>query len=913
MNQPISPLLLTKLRVPSARGRLISRPHLIDMLYAHKDARLVLVCAPAGYGKTSLLTELAQSLKRDGIAIAWYALDAGDDSPIQFRSYLVASFMQALETVPELIQLAQLMSVAPEMDMQYVMTAIINAIIPCERECVLILDDYHLISVPAIHQALAFLLEHLPENMRIVMGSRADPPLPLARLRAGGQLLEIRASGLRFNLDEATMFLNETMQLELSPEVVNTLEERTEGWITGLQLAAITLSGSAHKEQEMASFSGSHRYLVEYLMDEVFHRQTEEVQAFLFATSILERLCAPLCDTILSKSSSSAAILSQLEHANLFIVALDDEGSWYRYHHLFRDFLLTRFIKIQPERIPVLHKTASEWLAEHDFLRDAAEHAFLSSDWEYAATFVEHYSFSLIVHSEISTIYEWCSAFPEDVMQNHPLICLLEALALAYNYKQQNRARAEACLEQVAPLITRQEDSQFAQSLIDLTGVVHTFLAFAPDPHADPSQQLELAQKMLEAYPEGDPAQFSGLLFAGYAYMALQDTQAAIQALEKARLIALRQQLFFGIIETTFNLARLAQNQGRLQLAMDICRQGQADIAADLPNPEQELPAVGGLEVVLGCVLLEQNRMEEAETCLQHGLDLMGAGMNPYYLRTAYVALFRLYEFKGRLAEAHKYLDRLDATQPDLAFCTDGLRVLHLLRTAPNEPTTREKAQNWCNHFSDLLSDETYLPGIGPYGAADAYYLAWHVWVWVQIVSGNALSVRHYLEQQLNIANRQGLIQRMIELSLFHAVVNKEAGNHESAIAELEQALELAQPEGYIRIFDQGPALTNLLLEASRLGISREYIQKILTAIGVPESYPTGTSAQMQYAEHLSGRELEVLRLVAQGATNQEIADRLVITVGTAKSHINHILGKLDSHNRTEAVARARSLGLLDI
>ncbi len=912
MTSVISPLVLTKLRVPAPRGRLISRPRLIDSINAQKDASLVLVCAPAGYGKSVLLTELAQRLKRDGIAVAWYALDVGDDSPIPFRAYLVASLTQALEPIPELTQLAQLMTASPEMDMHYVLTTIINAISSSERECVLILDDYHLISEPAIHHALAYLLEHLPENLRVVLGSRADPALPLARLRARGQLLEIRTSGLRFRLDETTRFLNELMQLELSQDSVYALEESTEGWITGLQLAAITLSGRADKEQEMTAFSGSHRYLVEYLMDEVVHRQTEEVQAFLLSTSILERLCAPLCDSILSKPSSSDAILNHLEQSNLFIVALDDEGYWYRYHHLFRNFLLSRLTKFQLARIATLHKAACKWLAEHDFLREAAKYAFLSGDSEYAAAFVEHYSFSLIVHSEISTIYEWCSAFPEEVMQKHHMLCLLEALALAYNFKRQNREKAEARLAQVAPSIARQADSQFAQTLSDLTGVVRTFLDFAPDPKADPRQQLDLAQKMLDVYPEGDPAQFSGLLFAGYAYMALQDVQSAIQALEKGRQIALRQQLFFGVVETTFNLARLAQNQGRLQQAIDICRQGRTDIAAVLSDPEKELPAIGGLEVVLGCIFLEQDRMEEAERCLQHGLGLMGAGMHPYYLRTAYIAMFRLYECQGRLAEAYKYLDRLDATQPDLSFCTDGMRVMHLLRIAPDEPATREKAQIWSDYLSDIFNDETHLPGIGPYAAADAYYHARLAWVRVQIVTGRAASTRHYLEQQLNVANGQGLAQRMIELSLLHALVSKEAGDHDRAIAELKQALKLAQPEGYIRIFDQGPAVTKLLAEAAQRGIFREYIQMILAAISTPESYPLGPSAQTQYGERLSGRELEVLRLIAQGATNQQVAEQLVVSVGTVKSHINHILGKLDAHNRTEAVARARGLGLIE-
>jgi LuxR family maltose regulon positive regulatory protein len=913
MEPRISPLVLTKLCVPTARRRLISRPRLIELLDTQRDARLILVCAPAGYGKTTLLSEWSQSLIRMGTVVAWYALDPSDDSLIPFRSYLIASVMQALEPVPELTQLSQLMSAAPEMDVQYFLSAIINAVISCERECVLIFDDYHLITAPAIHHVLVYLLEHLPENLRIVIGSRVEPPLSLARLRARGQLFEIRTAGLRFTMDETYKFLNEIMQLGLSPEGVNSLEEQTEGWITGLQLAALTLLGHANKEQAMTSFSGSHRYLVEYLMDEVVQRQPEKVRAFLFSTSILERLCAPLGDAVLDQLSGSEEVIDQLEKSNLFIVALDEHGYWYRYHHLFRDFLFSRLKKSNPDQIPTLHKAACEWLAEHGLLREAAGHAFETGDWKYAASFVERYSFSLIVHSDITTIYEWCSTFPEEVMKTHPMLCLLQALSLAYTFRNQNRARVEARLQQVAPFIATPGEWQATQELSDLSGVVRTFLAFAPDPVSDPRKELLLAHQMLAAYPEGDPAQFSGLLFTGYAQMALQETRPAEQALEKARQIALREHLYFGIVETTFNLARLAQNQGRLGSVIEICHQGQADILSILANPDEDVPAAGVLEVAQGCVLIEQDQLENAERCLKRGLEQMGAGMNPYYLMTAYVALFRLYTFMGRTTEAFTYLDRLDVTQPDLSFCTDGLRVAHLLKTAPNDPMTLVKAENWCVRISELVGDKTLLPGIGPYAAADAYYLARHAWVLAQIAAGRAASARDYLEQQLSVATKQGLAQRVIELSLLHALVSQEAGDHDAALAELEQALKLAQPEGYIRIFEQSPALTSMLVEAARRGISREYIQKILASVNMPESYPSGPSAHTIFGERLSERELEVLRLIAQGATNQEIADRLVITVGTAKSHINHILGKLDSHNRTEAVARARSLGLLDI
>lgn len=937
MEAPVSPLVLTKLCVPATRAHLISRARLVDLLTSEVGASFVLVCAPAGYGKTTLLVEWAQSLMRNGIAVAWYALDPADDDPIPFNSYLIASFIQALGPIPELAQIAQLLRSSPEIDLPRILTAAINAIISCERECVLILDDYHLIGAPAIHSALAYLLEHLPQNLRIAIGSRSDPPLPLARLRARGQMLEVRTAGLRFTRDEAAQFLNEVMRLELSSQEVAALEERTEGWVAGLQLAALSLSSRADKEQVIASFTGSHRYLVEYLMEEVVNRQPEEAQSFLLATSILERLCAPLCDALLvdrlegfqvEKSPSTfepsnlltcQQILESLEHANLFLVPLDDERIWYRYHHLFRDFLQTRLNRTQAECPPLLHRAACEWLAAHGFLREAAGHAFQTHDWEYAAAFVEQHSFTLIIHSDISTIYEWCSAFPEEVMQRHPMLCLLQSLALAYGFRRMNRARIEARLQQVDQLILTLEDRQTARGLTDMAGVVRTFLAFAPDPAADPQELLALAQSMLGAYPEGDAGRFSGLLLTGYAYLALHEAQAAENAFETARQVALRERMYFGVVESTFHLARLVHSQGQLRRSAEICRQGQADIAAVLAHPERELPALGCLDVALGCVLFEQDQLGEAEGHLRHGLDLMGGGMNPYYLMTAYVALFRLCEIQGRPAEAMKYLDRLEAAWPDIAFCTRGLRVMYLLRAAPDDPGTLAEAATWCQDFSSSIGEDVPPPGMGPFGAAETYYLAYLAWVRAQIALGKAQEVMSTLVRQLDLAAAHGLTNRVIELSLLEAQARRAEGEHQRARAALERALAVAQPAGYVRTFDQGPALARLLVEAAQHGISREYIERILAAIGTPEVLDLGRrgsmarSARALYGERLSERELEVLRLIARGATNQEIADQLVITVGTVKSHINHVLGKLDAHNRTEAVARARGLGLLDI
>ena len=922
MDTTISPLVLTKLRIPALRKRVVARKRLVECFGQDRGKRFTLVCAPAGYGKTTLLIEWTQSLLQDGCAVAWYALDPGDDDGIPFGAYLVAGLAQALGLDSGLDSIAQRLRTSPEVDLSQVLQSVINAVMLSSRECVLVLDDYHLITSPAIHSAVTFLLEHLPENMRVVIGSRSDPPLPLARMRVRGHLLEIRMADLRFTEDETALFLNEVMGLDLTPQGVSVLEKRTEGWVAGLQLAALSLSGRSDRERFIESFAGSHRYLVEYLLEEVINRQPEEVRSFLLATSVLERMSAPLCDAILGEGTCSETILERLDQENLFMIALDEEGRWYRYHHLFRDFLLTRLHRQKPDCAVIWHRAASEWFAANHLLREAAQHALQTGDWEYAAAFVERHSFTMIVHGEISTIYEWCSAFPEEVMQMHPMLCILQCWALVLSFRRQNRPRVEQRLRQAGQAIARIEDQQLVGELEEHAAIVRTFLAMAPDPTVDPEALLTQSRDMLAAYPEGDAGRFSALLTGSYAHMALNDLQSAARILETARQTALNNGLYFGVVESTFHLSRVLYFQGHLRQSAEVCRQGRVELAAQLDHPEQALPALGGLDIALGCVLLEQDQLDQAEIRLLRGLELVGLGTTPYYLMTAYVALARLYEIRGRSEDALRYLNRLEETWPDIAFCTEGLRVSLTLRTAPADAAALADAAAWCNKYSGLLVDEMPSPGMGPFGAAEAFYLAQLARVRAQTALGNLEEAGAIIYRLLKPALANGLVNRVIELSLLEAHAAQVGQDDRRARSALERALAAAQPEGYLRVFDQGSSLTQLLARVAAAGVYRDYVGRILAATGAQDQAAlrapgraagNRSSSELGVIESLSERELEVLDLIAKGATNQAIAEQLVITVGTVKSHINHILRKLDAHNRTEAVARARKLGWIKI
>jgi LuxR family transcriptional regulator, maltose regulon positive regulatory protein len=917
-----SSYILTKLRIPAIQPRSIPRPQLTELLTRESGRGFVLVSAPAGYGKTSLLSEWARFLVNHGTAVAWYAIDPGDDAAATFGAYLVAGLIQTLGITPELERAGQLLRSSAEVDLQVILPAVINTITLSESKTVLILDDYHLVSSPAIHTAVAFLLEHLPENMCIALGSRSDPPLPLARLRARGQMFEMRAADLRFTASETARFLNEVMQLDLAPEMVGALGARSEGWAAGLQLAALSLAGREDKESFLASFGGSHRYLVEYLLEEVVNRQPGEVSVFLLETSILERMCAPLCDAILGLDAQSEAILEQIERLNLFVVRLDDQAYWYRYHHLFRDFLQTHLQKTQSDRLSALHRAACEWLAPQGFLREAARHAFQTQDWEYVAAFVEEHTFTMIVHSDIATIYEWCAAFPEEVLRKHPLLNIQYCLALAYSFRRQNREKVEARLGEVDRIIAELENRQLAGELFELAAVVRTFLAMAPDATADAQELLDLTKVILDHYPEGNPGQFSGLLLTGYAHLALLDVSAAEQVLNTARQIALRERLYFGYVEASFHLARLAHTQGNLSRAADFCRQSRAEMEGLLEHAAQELPALGCLDIAQGCVLLEQNKLDEADRYLLQGLQQIGWKMNPYYLLTALVALARLREVQGRLKEANEYLTRLEETWPDTAFCTSALNILIALRAEPDDPQASARASAWLSKYSDLQDEGLPMPGIGPYGATEAFYWTDLASIRFQIATGEARTALSKIERRLDNAISHNLSTRVIELSLLEALAAAAEGDEGRSLGAIERALELGEAESYLRIFDQGLDLTRLLVQASRRSKHHRYLEKILDAVGRPESAlpadhgPTGQffeATGLGWMEPLSQREMEVLHLIALGASNQDIAEKLVLTVGTVKSHINHLLRKLEARNRTEAVARARQLGWLDL
>jgi LuxR family maltose regulon positive regulatory protein len=905
-----SPLTLAKINLPALPVRFISRPRLLDRLSLAPEQKVILVCAPAGYGKTSLLSHWGHELKKNGAAVAWYALEASDDDSRPFGVHLTASLIEALGPQPELVQILQLQRSSPELDLLRVVQLLVNALMGIQGRCVLVLDDYHLIQSQAVHQALSFFIAHLPENVYLAIGTRHDPPLALGRLRARNKLLETRSEMLRFTLEETDQFLNVLLVQHLTPESLAVLERRTEGWAAGLQLAAISLANQKEPGKFISGFSGSHPYLVEYWLEEIFNQQPQNVQKFLVDCSVVERLGAPLCEALMGESGQSAGILETLYQHNLFILPLDESHTWFRFHPLFREFLLNRLNKTQTERLPELHRRASAWFVTQGYYREAVQHAFLTQDWECAADCVEQVSFNLIIQSDISTIYEWCSAFPERVILNRPMLAILQCWGWVMTFRKANRLKIDSRLGVAESIAARLEDPLKKRELLEHAAVVRTFLAMAPDLAFDPTAQFRQAEILLENfdYPEGDAGQFSALLFQGYALMAMHDTPTAQQILEKARLVAQRGRLLFGIIESSFHLARLAHVQGNINQAIRICRETQAEITALVGTSGSEPPALGCLNIALGCIFYEQAHWAEAEKEIRLGLSLIGFGMNPYYVLIANTVLFRMCVRQGRLAEAAAILDSSEDCWPDIRFYSQALRY-QLALNARAKSISLAQVTAWRRNDLGLRDDTILKPGMGPLGAAEVYYLSGLAWFRLQIAVGQVQDIWPSLEEQIRLAVQYGQAQRFVELSVLEAAAAKIEGDTERASQALGRALLTGQPEGLVSGFDQGLELRDLLTKAAGQDEYREYIGKILAASGLSGSDIPQPTAVLP--EPLSRRENEILRLIALGASNQDIADQLYITLGTAKSHINHILGKLGAANRTEAVALARKVGLL--
>jgi LuxR family maltose regulon positive regulatory protein len=921
------PILSTKLYIPPPRPDLVKRQRLTKRLdeglrLGHK---LALISASAGSGKTTLLSEWTASCNLQSpisnLQFCWLSLDEDDNNPARFWTYVIA----ALQTVhPQLAQSMLPMLQGPQPPpARSILTPLLNEMAALSEPVALVLDDYHLVTAGAIHDGIAFLLDHLPQQVHLAIATRADPPLPIARLRARGQLTELRADDLRFTAGEIVAFLNGVMGLALQPQDVAALEARTEGWISGLHLAALSIQGREDAHAFVQTFTGGHQYILDYLIAEVLNRQPEPVQRFLLQTSILDRLCAPLCDAIVGEigdwrleidnrqspvtNLQSRHVLDYLESSNLFLVPLDDERRWYRYHHLFGDLLRKRlgqappFIpsqagrRLHPSPPPVgghlypsppqaggteggiieeLHRRASQWHAENGLLEQAVKHAQSAGDFERIAEIAERAAGASLLDARLTALLRWVDALPQGVLRVHPRLQIYRAWALYMNGHLEAAQQALGdCRQALKALPPSPENDALRRTLIRLLDIID-------------------------------------MIAQGFMYGVDNKIEEAIQVCGQARDMALEDGHVFLAAQATEGLALAQYHQGRLRAPAQSCQQV-VDLAA---QGAAQAPSAAAGYVELAGIHIEWNNLEKAADLLDEALALCREWGIVQTLNEAYTAQSHLLQIQGDIEAAWEALEKArefssmegDYSMVNFRLATQQAR----LNLATGEP---EKAMRWVEGLEAALASGRKLP------AAFVVTLR-TILARAYLAQGKAKEALAALEPLLAPAEAAGAFLHVIEVCTLKALALHALGDTSTALTALERSLALTEPEGFMRVYlNEGAPMAALLREAAARGIQAEYVNKLLDEFRVWEygsagRTPTPPHPQtLTLPDPLSPRERDVLQLISQGLSNKDIAEKLVIALNTVKRHTSSIYAKLDVKSRTQAVARARELGLLSL
>jgi LuxR family maltose regulon positive regulatory protein len=900
-------LVYTKLRPSQVRPKLVARPQLTARLEREVGRKLTLISAPAGFGKTTLLGEWLKG--REG-SVAWVSLDEGDNDPVRFLSYLVAALRRTVgEEFGEGV-LAALRSPEPPR-MEAVLGALINELADLPREVGVVLDDYHVIDSENVHRIVTFLLERLPEVAHLVISGRVDPPLPLARLRARGQIIELHAADLRFTPEEAAAFLKDVMGLDLSADDVAALEGVTEGWIAALQLAALSMRERKDVSGFIRTFSGSHRDVFDFLAEEVLQRQTDRLQTFLLKTSILGSLSGPLCDALTGRDDGQGT-LERLERENLLVVPLDDERVWYRYHHLFADFLRNRLERERPEQLAKLHLRASEWYEENALVAEAVNHALFAGEHERAARLMEGGIEQTWYRGEVMTLLGWLRELPKEAMLRRPLLLVWYAAALML--VGQCDGGASLLREAVSAVGSAGEDKgeepRPAADEADPQHVVATAAAVR-SLHArlqgDPQGAIEHARRALALLPEDnlDPRPFAALCLAE-AYRAADDLEAANSTFAETAELGRAAGHDYIALTAMGSLAYLQMAQGRLREA-DVSLRQALGFAAE--RGAELLPAVGRVRIAMGELLYEGDDLEGSEHELTLGTELVERAGELEVLVRGHVDLSRVRRARGdtngALNLAHK-AERLAQESGAPQAIIDAVlwkARLHLMRSDLQAAT----------------SDLERPSGVGdvPCSTRESERISLARLLIAREDHHEALQLLDSLREMAEAADRRG---NVIEILTLQALALRARDEKNRAIDVMEGVLALAEPEGYVRTFvDERQPMAELLsgvLEAqqrerrgSQDRIPIHYLRKLLAALERDDSSAMLPAAGLP--EALSERELEVLQLIAVGKTNRRIASELFVSVGTVKTHINNLYRKLDAHSRTQALARARELNLI--
>ncbi len=913
-------LLATKLNVPGLRPELVPRPRLAQRLDEGRGRGLVLACAPAGYGKTVLLAEWA---RRGRQPAAWLSLDAGDNDPARFWRHVVAALDRVRPGISERVD--PLLGPPAPRSFEPLVTALINEVADqpdADEALLLVLDDYHVIDSRGVHTSLGFLLEHRPQGLQLAVTSRSDPPLALARLRARGQLTELRAADLRFTPGEAAALLQQVaaapgavrLDAPLPDAVASALAARTEGWAAGLQLAGLSLRGQADVDGFVAAFTGSHRYVLDYLAEEVLERQSEQVRAFLLETSVLERLSGELCNAVTGRPGSQA-LLEQAERAGLFLVPLDEVRGWWRYHQLFADLLRARLQGEQPSRVPGLHQNAAAWYAERGLADDAIRHAVAAGKMTWAARLIEqHYDERFYLHGEAATIHRWLSALPEDLVRSRPRLLLTQAFLALISGRLEaveplldaaQEAYPRAAEEPFEPAIGRDRSL-----LVNVPALIAIHRGFLAQLRGDADATVAFASRaMAEA---GEDQWRLGSTARGFLAVG-EWLRGQLAQAERIFMSSIAEWRAAGLPTVTawvlYLLGQVQRAQGDLDASARTCRQALEMTAVPGRPPP---PAAGPAYVGLGEVAYRRDELDTALRHITEGIMLCRQFAYTPPLAAGLVTLAWIRQASGDPDGALTAIAEAEQASPDPAGPLNPVpaqRARLLLAQGDLGAAARWTQENGLGE-----DDEPDYP-------SEQGHLVLARVLLVQARPGPALALLDRLHAAAAAQDRAGSV---IEIGALRALALAASGDADRAVDALADVLTLACPQGHVRVFaDEGPPMETLLarlIAAQRSGgpaaeVPLGCLARLQRALGAPGIAPAAgrgsVTAVPGLVEQLTSRELEVLEMLAAGRSNQAIASQLVITLDTVKKHVSHILGKLGAANRTEAVTRARELRLI--
>ena len=928
------PILTHKLRIPSLRLDFVPRPQLIAQLDKiwQADKRLILVCAPAGYGKTSLIASWVSHLQQETETslvcpdITWVSLDEQDNDLPQFLLYLIEALKKALtpQQYQDFRSACELMETSQSVSAKDILTVLLNTLSESSGPFILVLDDYHTITNPAINESVQFLLANLPPNLRFLLATRMDPPFRLAQLRARNQMVEIRTAGLQFTLLETTDFINRTFGLSLKGEQIVLLANRTEGWAAGLQMAALSLQGRNNPEAFIQAFGGSHRLILEYLMEEVLNRQPPEVQEFLLRTSIFERLCPESCDFLLDQPITNRVTLKSLERMNLFLVPLDDEGRWYRYHHLFASLLRSRLHQsLDAATIHELYRRASQWYESQGLLTEAIAQALAAPDLTYAADLLEREILRFFYQSEFTLVHSWLESLPKALLLQRSLLCAVYAasISLLPPYAPQSLIDAEHWMAAAERALSDELRGR---------GLARAFILkmrsyWARWRGERPETVLQLIASALSALPvdsstdlDRNQLYIRSALQTNLAmtYWAAGDEEAARKAFIEGRRISTACDDLFNESQSIVYLVKIYVLHGKLGEAVSLCREALTSFDSQQAQLGRRVPFSAEIGVQLAEILIEQNQLAGAEQLLQENIELARWTLGKNILLRGHLALARLAAVRSDPVAAFEYLNRVETISDEGAWLAGAQRANLWLALSGKHPDYVDLARQWAHNLA--LVEFSQAPPQMEWTTSLALARLILMEDSLQVgkekrPTSKLIELLEWLERQERAMQGRGWDHWEIQLSLIECLTRQSMGDQMGALADLRHALELGASGGYIHFFvDEGEPLRRLLSELGNdAGWLSPYLGKLLAAFADTSGQPVHLPGSREgLIEPLTVREIDVLLLICQGFSNQAIAEKLVVTLSTVKKHNYSIFGKLGVSTRAQAIVRAKQLGL---